>query len=164
MADAQWLTTDAEQERFRAAEKSTRNYAMGALAVGALPVPLLDLVAVTSIQLKLVDTLAQIYRVPFSAHVVKASIGSLIGSAAASAVAVPLSSLVKFVPVVGLANGIVSTAAVASASTYGIGRVFTQHFASGGTLLTFDPIRMRTYYREQFLLGLQRRDELPQQP
>ena len=164
MTDAGLVTTAEEDERFSAAEKSIRRYAIASSALGLVPLPLLDLIAVTSIQLKLVGTLAQIYKVSFSAHVAKALIGSLIGSAAASAVALPLASLIRLAPVIGLASGIVSIGTVAAASTYAVGRVFTQHFASGGTLLTFDPAKVRTYYAEQFELGLQRRDESPRQP
>ena len=72
MADAEWVTTQEEQERFSTAEKSIRRYAIASAAVGLVPVPLVDLIAVTSIQLKLVDTLCRIYQVPFSANVAKA--------------------------------------------------------------------------------------------
>ena len=78
--------------------------------------------------------------------------------------ALPLASLIKLAPLIGLASGIVSIGSVAAASTYAVGRVFVQHFASGGTLLTFDPAKVRQYYAEQFELGLKLRDELPQQP
>ncbi|MCP4106117.1 MAG: hypothetical protein GY749_11350 [Desulfobacteraceae bacterium] len=38
----------------------------------------------------------------------------------------------------------------ASASTYALGKIFIQHFASGGTFLTFDPEKVKAYYAEMF--------------
>ena len=47
----------------------------------------------------------------------------------------------------------VSTAVFAGASTYAVGKVFTEHFASGGTFLTFDPEKVRKYYEQEFAQG-----------
>ena len=35
-----------------------------------------------------------------------------------------------------------------AASTWAVGQVFTQHFETGGTFLTFDPERMKAHYAE----------------
>ena len=43
--------------------------------------------------------------------------------------------------------------ALAGASTYAVGKVFVQHFESGGTFLNFDPEDVRDYYAEQFEKG-----------
>ena len=37
--------------------------------------------------------------------------------------------------------------------TYAAGRVFHQHFASGGTFLTFDPDKVREYYAQMLEEG-----------
>jgi hypothetical protein len=34
-----------------------------------------------------------------------------------------------------------------------MGKVFIQHFESGGTFLTFDPQQVRDYYAQQFEKG-----------
>ena len=44
-----------------------------------------------------------------------------------------------------IASG-VSTAVFAGASTFAVGKVFIEHFESGGTFLTFDPERVLEYY------------------
>ena len=49
--------------------------------------------------------------------------------------------------------GLVYGAILGGASTYAIGKVFVQHFESGGTILTFDPQRVREYYEQQFEKG-----------
>ncbi|MFK7983173.1 MAG: hypothetical protein AB8G86_24550, partial [Saprospiraceae bacterium] len=39
------------------------------------------------------------------------------------------------------------------AATYALGKVFTQHFDQGGTLLTFDPVESRKYFQDAFEEG-----------
>ena len=39
------------------------------------------------------------------------------------------------------------------ATTYAVGKVFTQHFESGGTFLTFDAAKVREYFETQFKEG-----------
>ena len=41
----------------------------------------------------------------------------------------------------------------AGASTYAIGKVFIQHFESGGTFLDFEPAKVRAYFSQQFDKG-----------
>jgi hypothetical protein len=40
--------------------------------------------------------------------------------------------------------------ALALASTVAVGRVFLQHFEAGGTLLDFDPEKMKSYFEAEF--------------
>jgi uncharacterized protein (DUF697 family) len=58
--------------------------------------------------------------------------------------------LVKSVPGIGSVLGAVTGPALASAATYAIGKVFTQHFEAGGNILNFDANAMRNYFKEQF--------------
>ena len=39
------------------------------------------------------------------------------------------------------------------AATWAIGKVFIQHFASGGTFLDFDPQKVKDYFRNLFEQG-----------
>ena len=64
-------------------------------------------------------------------------------------------SVVKAIPLLGTLVGGVSWLALAGASTYAVGRVFVQHFESGGTFLTLDPEQVRAHYREEFERGEQ---------
>jgi hypothetical protein len=41
----------------------------------------------------------------------------------------------------------------AGASTYALGQVFKRHYESGGTILDFDPARLKKMYKEQFEKG-----------
>jgi uncharacterized protein (DUF697 family) len=51
-------------------------------------------------------------------------------------------SLLRLSPALGLLGALT----LPSASTYALGKVFTEHFESGGTFLTFDPEKARALY------------------
>jgi hypothetical protein len=57
------------------------------------------------------------------------------------------------IPGVGSIVGGVTVSAFAGASTYALGEVFKMHFSKGGTILDFDPDRLRKYYKEKFEKG-----------
>ncbi len=114
---------------------------------------MLDLVGITGVQLNMLRKLSKIYEVPFSEHKVKNILTSLVGGGGSIPVAGALASLVKLVPIVGHTIGAVSLPISAGAITYAVGKVFQQHFASGGTFLTFDPDKVRDYYAEMLKKG-----------
>jgi uncharacterized protein (DUF697 family) len=138
------------------AKQATRNYMWWAMGAGLIPFPFADLLAVTAVQLKLVEEVAGLYEIRYSENRGKAIIASLIGSLVASTIARgSIGSLLKLVPVVGTFIGAVSMPIFAGATTYAVGRVFIMHFEAGGTLLDFDPARMNQYFQDQFEEGQQ---------
>jgi len=62
-------------------------------------------------------------------------------------------SVVKMIPGLGSIIGGITVSVFAGASTYALGEVFKKHFSSGGTILDFDPERLRKLYKEQFEKG-----------
>ena len=52
-------------------------------------------------------------------------------------------------PVIGTAIGQLTMAAVSAPATWVLGKVFIQHFASGGTLLDFNPPDYREFIKAQ---------------
>ncbi len=135
------------------ADTIVRNYAIGSMVPSLLPVPMLDLAVVTGVQLKMLHSLTQIYGVPFKKDLARSAMASLLGGTVALSLARVTSSAIKAVPVVGSLIGAFSMPVVNGASTYAIGKVFEQHFETGGTLLTFDPVQMREYFKQQFEEG-----------
>lgn len=131
------------------AERIVNYYALGAAAVGLLPFPWIDLVALTGVQLKMLHSLANLYEVEFHQNLGKSAISSLLGGGAPVSFSAHLGSAIKSVPLYGTMMGAVSTVLLGGASTYAIGKVFIQHFESGNTFLTFDPQQVRGYYEEQ---------------
>ena len=155
----------APEERHRAADHMVRNYALGAMAVALVPVPLVDLVGLVAVQLKLLHGLAGLYRISFRADLARAAAASLIGGVLPTAAAPALAfSLSKLIPVSGQLLGAGSQTLLSGAATYAIGKVFIQHFAAGGTFLTFDPEAVRDYFEQQIEAGQRVATELKPKP
>ena len=130
-----------------------KKYMYWSMGAGLIPIPVVDLAALLAIQMKMVATLARQYGQEFSRDAGRAFIGALVGGAVSTAAAGPVASLIKAVPLVGQTAGVLAMPALAGASTYAVGKVFVQHFESGGTFLDFDPEATRSYYAEQFEKG-----------
>lgn len=136
------------------AEQLVKKYMLVSLPVGIVPIPVIDMTALTLVQLRLLSRLASLYKVDFSDQLATSLIGSLLG-AGGSYLAATASRrlLVRLIPGAGLIAGTLSGAVFAGASTFAVGKVFVQHFESGGTFLTFDPDKVRDYYEQQFAQG-----------
>lgn len=141
------------RERLSEANHIVKNRMIASVGAGLIPFPIVDLVALTGIQMDTVRALAKLYDVKFSKDIGKTAIVTLTGSVVPVATGPLVSSLAKTIPVVGQLMGLISMPVIAGASTYGIGKVFIQHFESGGTFLTFDPEKVKGYFKEEFEKG-----------
>jgi uncharacterized protein (DUF697 family) len=137
------------EQRDTMASKLIDRFAIWAGVAGLIPVPIVDAVAVGGLQIQMLRRISQIYGVPFSENRGKALIASLAGSMIPATSGIGAASMLKFVPVAGmLVSGIVMPVLSAGA-TYAIGKAFVQHFASGGTLLDFNPPDYREFIKAQ---------------
>jgi uncharacterized protein (DUF697 family) len=135
-----------------------KKYALWSAGAGLIPIPWLDLAAITGVQVKMLAQLSRVYGVPFERGRAKAVITGLLGSTAAYSLAYGLpGAAVKMVPLVGSLVGAVATPLFASAVTYGIGNAFVPHFEMGGTLenLNTTSPEVQRAYREGFDRGRQ---------
>jgi len=135
-------------EKDQLATEIVKKYALYTAGVGLIPVPLVDLAGIAALEVKMLADLAKVYEVPFENDRVRPIVAGLIGGLTATNVGygVGSSSMLKSVPVVGSLLGAFSVPTFAAATTYAIGKVFIQHFASGGTFLDFDPDKVREYF------------------
>jgi uncharacterized protein (DUF697 family) len=132
-------------------EKIILKNVVWALGIGILPIPVVDLVGVTAVQVKMLKEISDVYDLPFREGIAKKLVGSLLsglGSVALGSLAVV--SLIKFIPAVGMALGGLGVPVFAGAFTYATGKVFMMHFESGGTILDFDPQAVRSHFRAEF--------------
>jgi uncharacterized protein (DUF697 family) len=142
--------TDKEAQ----AHELVRHYVWWSAGAGLIPLPVVDLAAVTGVQLKMLGRLAEHYHMPFSEHRGKSIIGALLGSVVPANLARgALGSFIKAVPLVGSLAGLLTMPALSGAATYAIGKVFIQHFEAGGTLLDFDPDKMKSYFAAKYKEG-----------
>src|SRR6202049_3598723 len=122
-------------------------------AAGLIPVPLVDMAAVGGVQLHMLRRLSEIYGVPFSENrgksILASVAGAVIPASTATTTAMGVSSLMKGLPGFGTAIGALPMPVVSAGATWVIGKVFIQHFASGGTLLDFNPPDYREFIKAQ---------------
>ena len=130
--------------RGRKARGVVRRFMAYSGAAGLLPLPVIDVAAVTGVQVKMLYALSKIYDVPFNAKLARQLVLALLGGGGSVVLALPAASATKFVPVVGTAASFVLSPAFATLSCYAVGRIFVRHFEAGGTLETFDPAKAQT--------------------
>lgn len=133
--------------------KIVKSHAKWAAGAGLVPIPVVDLMALTTIQLNMLRKLAKLYGVPFHKNVGKSILGSLLGSLVPVSMAGSVCSLLKVVPIIGVTTSAISMSIVGSAGTYAVGKVFIVHFELGGTFLNFNPQKSKAYFAEKYREG-----------
>ncbi len=139
-----------ESERSKHVDTIVRNHVIWSMGAGLIPVLIADIFAVSALQLDMIRQMCKVYDVDFSETQGKAIVTSLTSATVARITA---GSLVKMLPVVGSIIGGITVSVFAGASTFALGQVFKRHFESGGTILDFDPARLKKLYKEQFEKG-----------
>lgn len=141
------------QERINQASDIVRRKMMWSLGLGLVPVPLVDLAGLLGLQIYMLKQLADVFEVPFNRNRVKTIVMSLVGSGLPVGLAGPLASGLKMIPVIGYTTGAVSMSLTGAAATYGLGKLFTYHFAEGGSFMDFDSDRMKEAFAQRFKEG-----------
>jgi uncharacterized protein (DUF697 family) len=145
---------DAEAETLHSeAENVIKNHVMVALPLGLVPVPVFDLVFLTGNQLKMVHALSKLYDRPFARERAKAVVLSLVSGSAPVLGILGLSTGARLVPGIGTLMGSGGVALFGGALTYAVGRVFVEHFESGGTVLDIDLKKAREVMRKELRKG-----------
>jgi len=124
-------------------------FALWSGVAGLIPIPVVDVFAVGGLQIQMVRRISQIYDVEFSENRGKTLIASLAGSMIPATSGIGAASVLKSVPIVGTIAGGFVMPALSAGATYAIGKAFIQHFATGGTLLDFNPPDYREFIRRQ---------------
>ena len=140
--------SEAELRRAEAV-KLVRRYSLVAGVGGLIPVPFVDLAAMTGVQVQMLRKLSKLYEVPFSKNRGKAIVAGLAGSMIPASSGIGAASMIKGVPLLGVMVGSIVTPALAVGATYAIGTAFIQHFVSGGTLLDFSPPDYHEFIKAQ---------------
>jgi uncharacterized protein (DUF697 family) len=141
------LTQQLKSLRFRQAQPHILAYALAAGTVGASPLPLADLPLISALQIKLLHTIASLYRQPlgmktFLEVASTMGLGLLLRQGARS--------LLKVVPGVGQ----VVSGLYAGAATYGLGCALCFYYQ-----MLFDghlphPDQLKAFYQEKFAEGM----------
>lgn len=142
------------RDRLDEARTLVRRNVYWAMGAGVVPLPIVDMVGITAVQVKMLKQLGDLYEISFAEHKVKNIVTSLIAGLGATTLGRGLFlSLLKLIPVVGQTVSMAAMPITAGAITHAVGHVFIQHFEAGGTFLDFDPGAVRDHFRREFEAG-----------
>ena len=136
-------------DRQTSAKEIIRRHVIYSMGGSMIPIPLLDLAAVTAIQLDMVKQLANLYQADYTESSGKAIIAALTGNIFARIGA----SIIKGIPGIGTLLGGISLIALSGAATYALGEVFVQHLEGGGSMKDFDAEAYKDYYKDRYEEG-----------
>ncbi len=150
------IKTMTKEEKQNKTIEVIKNHVGFAVGAALMPVPGVDLLAVSAVQLNMLRTIAKIYGVGFVDSLGKNIVSAVVGSSAARLGA----SLIKAIPGVGTIIGELSMPALSGASTYALGRVVASHFHHGGTLEDLDLRKARKVYETEIENGKKAAEEV----
>jgi uncharacterized protein (DUF697 family) len=131
------------------ADRIIKEHVLWSIGAGLVPLPVLDIVAVSAVQLDMLKQLSSLYGIPFTEDEGKAWVSALAGNVVARIGA----NALKLIPGVGTVLGGLSMSILAGGSTYAIGQVATGHFERGGTFGDIDMGAARRVYEEELEKG-----------
>ena len=134
--------------------RSINRHALWAAGASMIPIPMIEVVTNTTMQIHMIAQLCDHYGVKFSDQAVKAAIGTFVG------VVVPVGGIgtsaylaTRSVPVLGPVLGFTTAPLLAGGMTWAIGRVFAWHFDRGGTMTDFNAESATARFRREFEAG-----------
>ncbi|MFM7012532.1 MAG: YcjF family protein [Betaproteobacteria bacterium] len=140
----------AEEQREVKVKKLIKRYAAVSAGLGFIPVPMLDVASISSAQYAMIRDIAEIYGYESTKERTRVIVSSILGGSLPTLLAsAGGGSLVKSIPFVGTIAGAVLVPALASAVTIALGRVFSEHFETGGTLLDIDADKLRAHFKAE---------------
>jgi uncharacterized protein (DUF697 family) len=143
----------AKKKKSEKADEIIKNHVWFSTIPGWLPIPLIDLAAVTAVQIDMIKQLCELYEKNYDSQRGKAVVLALFNTIGGRLPAYAIRSSLKSIPLVGWALGGASLAVFAGASTYATGLVFKEHFDKGGTLKEMNPETFKEFYKKQFMKG-----------
>jgi uncharacterized protein (DUF697 family)/GTP-binding protein EngB required for normal cell division len=126
------------RNREAACETIVRGAARRSSMAGAIPVPGADLAVLTAIQIRMIRDIAAVFETPIDQEVALFIVGEILAGSMRGFVRWGVQALkaAGWIPGTQLAEGAILalSAAVAGATTYGVGQAAIRYFASGRTL------------------------------
>lgn len=157
--EARLASIAAIAARHKQANHLVGKHIAAGMALSAVPIPILDVAALTSTQLNLIHSLSEHYGVDFDRKHGKFILLSMISSSLPTTAMMGLSSLSKSIPVIGTLGGGASLTALSGAIIFATGKVFIRHFDAGGKLEDFDSKQQQDDFRKALKEGLKKDEE-----
>ncbi len=132
-------------------DKIINNHVLYSMGLGIIPIPLVDIAAITATQLDMLSQIGNVHGKNFS----DISGKSFIASTAGATVARIGASFLKAIPGIGSIIGGVSMSIMSGASTYALGQVSHRFFRDGLDIEDIDADLAKSIYKEEFEKGKQ---------
>lgn len=139
--------------KYNEAINIVKNHVMAGSSMGLVPFALFDIVALSANQHLMVKHLCRHYDVEFDVQRSKLLVISLMTGSLPALTVIGLSSLSKFIPVIGTLGGSASVAISGGAVTYATGQTFIRHFSLGGNLDNFIVNQYSGFFKKQLTNG-----------
>ena len=132
-----------------AADAVIKDHVLLALGAGLIPVPLVDIAAITMIEVNMIGDLARVYDFPVPHKLIRYKILiSLLGSIGPLYAADHLHGALHAVPLIGFAASAVTLSMTGGVAVYVVGRAFQKHYESGGVFLSTRNASVRKFFGE----------------
>lgn len=153
--EGKWEEGSGERRRMQA-ELIIRKYSLLAMGAGLIPIPVVDVVATGGLEVMLIAELARLYefKVPEKLVFLKLLVTAA-GSILPVYVSIKTYSFLRTLPWIGhtLFSGLISIAS--GATMYAVGRIFQEHYESGGTFLSLNNAYLKRFFEEKYEEGRQ---------
>jgi uncharacterized protein (DUF697 family) len=121
-------------DREARADELIQGHVAGAVAAAAIPVPVVDLVAVTAVQLRMLRRLGRLYGASIGVGIQGALAVGLLGAVLPRVAA----SALKLLPGIGTVGGAVAQAALSGAATWTLAQALREELGEEGVRLDRD--------------------------
>ncbi|NKB77856.1 MAG: DUF697 domain-containing protein [Gammaproteobacteria bacterium] len=144
---------ESSTERDLVVDNMIKNHVLMASGVSLVPIPVFDMIALSSTQMNMLRSLSEHYELPFDETSIKSMVVPMLSGSLPVLGVVGLSSLVKVIPGIGTLAGSAGLSVTAGAITYAVGQVFAKHCAAGGSLEDFDSQQAQHFMKEELEHG-----------
>ncbi|OWY22436.1 DUF697 domain-containing protein [Sphingobacteriales bacterium UPWRP_1] len=153
------MSADKHKRKTKATDIITHNVLLS-MGAAIIPVPVADIVALTTLQAKMLKELCDLYEKPFSHDIARNIIAAIAGNSLARIG----SSLIKAIPGLGSVLGGVSAVILSGASTYAIGQVFLSNLEEGKSIEEINLQSAREMYKQELEKGKEVASQLEKEP
>ncbi|CAA6809570.1 MAG: Unknown protein [uncultured Thiotrichaceae bacterium] len=141
--------------RDQEADRIVKNHVLAGSAMGLVPLPLFDLVALSGTQHNMLEQLCEHYGVDAGHQRIRAALIAVLSGSAPTLALIGIGSSFKFIPGIGTLGGNATLTVLGGAVTYAVGQSFSKHFSQGGTLDDVNADKLGGYFRKALEQGKQ---------